>query len=875
MHGNVLCYLQFGDFAILRGAKEDFTIFGPVRGSLRIMILVGLVAWEYFRRLFQLGSGRKLRQVPIKGAEVWVHWACAFASQGLQKWIREFEVAVDPRSEGGGKKKTGKERFMERGKYFGSEVLGSAVMHLWGEYGAGRGMSPMLWKCWGQESDMSDGRVVKQELLMDAVWNGECLPFGGSHWEEMCSRAERDRDGYLGYEGYRALMKVFIGELPVQSAFVEDMEKFDVNMLEWLTIILHMGRRCRDVERESKGESKEAGRASCGICGDVSGVPSVRSDEGVSSLCDQVGIDLRTSSRRSVDEDEASTAGNYGMVSGVPFLKEVISLRSDGNRLVTKVGELVDVWISLVQGDQIRFLVGELNDEWEQICLGRANEVEIGEGSERCEKHEEWGIRRAHMEMTKRRLDRRIGDTRERYVLMDVFVTFMGYRMESVRTVIGRWVEKNGGSCADELFRKAREESRKGRWIEFELSEMLQMCVGGGCRMEMLKRRAVQCRLIWEIQNFLERRLMGLGEGGVREDVVEWGRSKIGAATIMLFIVSFPGVVVNVEECDEVLEVNETKNECWISLECVKKGDEAGDDVVKNEEERKMKLEIKVMCGVQKIGVVLEIRSGKKCKLGLLWEGENDFKWEWWREAFVGRLEGMEAWQKEMGIDGVEVEGGVVRRGVGQRRSVWMRTITERKIRVWREWSPFRFRICRLELENEELLRELRRQRERVAEYNVGRKFSRRVAYLPVQRMENVCYAHITEIVLKHSCVVVRETLKKGCLLEGDDLEENEFEETAIGGTGMGSENRGEHLVALSKTFEENQALMLLKMAALEYANTEGLKSSVEILCGRYGAQTRATDALELVRSYIGTILRPSSKDLRIEDGREKEMEED
>ncbi|KAI0567490.1 Sel1-repeat containing protein [Gracilaria domingensis] len=217
---------------------------------------------------------------------------------------------------------------------------------------------------------MDDGRVVKQELFRDAIEKGECLPFEASQIEHLKPYEVERGERHYGYDAYRELLGEFISELPVLSSFVIEMREFDVNMLEWLTILLHLGTTALKLENDISDAFDSSTEAA---------VPLSRSNEAVSLLCSQLGVKKHLHHVQNVTSLYASA----GLLSGIPILKSVISITSGGNRLVTKVGELVDVWVSLACGEQIRFLVDNLNDEWEKICFGVEHEQKAT--TQRCE----------------------------------------------------------------------------------------------------------------------------------------------------------------------------------------------------------------------------------------------------------------------------------------------------------------------------------------------------------------------------------------------------------------------------------------------------------------------------------------------------------
>ncbi|KAI0567491.1 hypothetical protein FGB62_2g345 [Gracilaria domingensis] len=128
LHGDVHCYLRFGSTELLRSHEEDAALLGPVFAAVRWVTFLGAMFCEYVLRV--VGKRRrKLKQVPMKPADVWIHWAATFASQGLKDWISDCEVAIDPRVQVDNIGIPLSKQFQKKGAYFGAELLASATLH--------------------------------------------------------------------------------------------------------------------------------------------------------------------------------------------------------------------------------------------------------------------------------------------------------------------------------------------------------------------------------------------------------------------------------------------------------------------------------------------------------------------------------------------------------------------------------------------------------------------------------------------------------------------------------------------------------------------------------------------------------------------------
>lgn len=876
MHGDVHCYLKFGNIELLTKKDGDLTLLGPLFSGGRWILFTGAVMFEFLMRIIRStkASRTRVKQVPFKPVDVWIHWAAAFASQGLQRWMSEFEVALEPwRREEKNRSKSGMERFQERGDYFAAEVLASATMHLWGEYGKEKGVSPFLWKGWDDLSEMSDGRVVKQELLREAIEKGICLPFGARQSRNLVEWTDVDGELRVGYDAYQESLREFISELPVQSSFVQEMRKFDVNMLEWLTIVLHIGHMAQALVRESasgngraEGEekvqnshvSREWSRSSRDGIDEESAEGVERGDEAVRNLCAQLNM-KETSLRMALKRDKSvreydQSGARVNLVSGIPIMRDLIAVTSDGNRLVTKVGELIDIWLSLVIGDQITFLVDKLNDEWESMCLGEElhsclDEENVGGPKDLIE---------THKELERRRLERRIADRDHRYGYLDQFVSFMGYRMEIVRTIIGRWVKKNNGKVGNDLFEISTQDVCEDESIEVELSGSMLCCLR---QIGAVRRRGVQCRLIWELQNYLEKTLLS---------EKNWNEKELGGRTngmiAMLFILSFPGLKISLRSEEHIPAIEQEMDYCCIDLECCKGNVEMnreedhvhrqGNEQGGQEHEERRTIEIYAMCGPQRMRIIADVGRSKWCSLRLKSCDGAAFKWEWWRDAFEGRLQGFQEWQTLLGVSASELDTGRIEAHGSV--IVEMSGITEAKTVTWREWTPFRTEFCRFELEVDGFLREpqVDGYKEAVVS-NEKLNSTYQAGVIPIQKVKKVSYKNANESALKHSCFMVQEMLK-----DRQGAGEISLEECR-----SSNAKKVDLILEACKRLDNAHALVLYRIAALHYGNSEGMRRSVEMLCGKGDGEGSVLEAIGVLQSFLGTLLSPNHRFVTLKSG--------
>lgn len=846
MHGNVHCFLSFGDdIDLLTHADDTIHLWDPVLAAVRWFRIFMAAVSDQFLRLIGKGKRRRFTQIPLRPVEIWARWASAFAAQGLREWISEFEAVLGPESQSIRSCETATEKLFQRGRYFGAEVLASASLHLWSEFHPGVASSPFLWDAWKEDSHMSDGRLVKQELFQEAIRSGEALPFGTPHLRDLEDQGEYEERANFTYEPYRDFLHEFISELPVKSIYTTEIRHFDVGMLEWLTILLHLGTLSLRIDRRNSrkensdqrsvgsSESTDSSESSSSSESSESTTENekfswIDSDQAVATLKAQLNTaEERFLSKSKGAEKQTSLSDSRDIQSAFPLGFNLISLPSKVNRLVTKVGELVDVWMALVSGGQISFLLNSLNEDWEQYCLGVHNTGTSikTQPSELCQ---------INVELEKRRLARRIADPSHRYRFMDHFITFMGYRMESVRTSLARWVAAKEGKCGNEFFDKIDPLLVGDIQVPVHLSGPLSSLLGSTRRANALRRRSVQCRLIWELQNNLESTLM------VKADFYEAVDTDqtFCVSLMMLFLLSFPSLTAAVHESSLAIEQDEPEGCCCIRIEGAQTRTLPCENGVFDADTT---VTIAPICGPQKFSVVVSITTTGQCSMRVF-AGQERFQWEWWRDAFLGRLEGLKEWQKQLNIPCVELdlaEKYAETPGISK-----LRTATHSSFQTWNEWTPFRAVICKYELESDGLLQqpcvvELKTPSIRDEKAGITNHF----VEIPVQDIKEVSYDEADDALLMHTCLLVQDALQYQPVL----VNAMQNEDT--------TDNPADLLMKLGDTLEPSRAVNLYEIAAVQYGRVDALRRSLQLLFTIGKTVDDYSRGLDILQTFLGTML--------------------
>ncbi|KAI0567489.1 Sel1-repeat containing protein [Gracilaria domingensis] len=413
--------------------------------------------------------------------------------------------------------------------------------------------------------------------------------------------------------------------------------------------------------------------------------------------------------------------------------------------------------------------------------------------------------------------------------------------MEPVRTAISSWVESHEPSCANDLFRSVSMEVMNELAIDVELSPSLSFVLDSPAKREILQKRRVQCRLIWELQSELERMLMKShieGKG--------WETELTRVATVILFLLSFPGLTLEISEVDElanVLEGKEGNGDCLINLGCyaLHCGPCKKSQGLEENGKYSVHVDVKVACGAQDLGVRIVIDVENKCAVKLKNGNQGPFKWKWWRDAFLGRLEGFQEWRRDVGVPAVNFDS--IRRKDSGTTIQHFVAVTQAKFRTWGEWPPFRTNFCRFELEI------------------VARTWIRSTQ----GRVRPICYTHATEDVLRDACLLVKETLQKGwdpCAVEQvDEIQDCEDKSVA------------ENTLRVARGFDDLGALVYYQKAAVEHGSTEGLKKSLDML--RHNGQTVEdfSKAIVLLHNFMGTVFSWRTLHLEVNEGGAEEID--
>lgn len=854
-----------------------------------LFIFFCLVAFvDVLRYAMGIRTSGKLHQVPQRPEEVWLNWSVVFVAQGLQTWIADFDVAEDPDATLIPESMKAMEHLEKRLSYYASEVLSSAVMQLWPELSdSSSSISPFFWNLWKEKSHMAEGRLVKDELLRSAIISGRGLPFGVPH---SLRRLTQRRKDHVGYGIYHRHLNSVIAALSIREEFCAEIDDFNIEMLEWLTVLLSLGSVASHHSVARIGEKNDSDLSS--DVNEDQSQSSHRTAEGKSqaqsNLAKQLNWSCRADptgcSKSRTDQSRSTTRirKKRPIPLSFPINFSWETLISD-NRHVLKVGEVIDVWLALSSGDGVSFLL-KVNPAWKDISKGNFPTSQIRSQSDLLRSNQNampsincsMNIREIHEELEQRRLRYQFADERPLDYSLSQYMTFMGYRMENVRTGMAQWLLNNriqpdvesSASLFHVDMKQGKEKQEKEPYrckISAELSNLFR-----DKQIESaLLRRCVQSRLIWELQEQLEESINTYCDQPTNNS----NGAPSNLQTILRCILCFPSLQVVTEPRQHHSSQSLDGQALTIHIDPIE------EDMLKQDHQEPFKLvQIRIIpvCAPQDCYVLLTFDSlGLYHRLTaaavIIWESSSIyFKWGLWRDAFLGRLSGKEKWRKDRLAKAVDL---FVTKGPLIADFDEIETPTGDSFTVWKGWMPFRVDFCKFEVENSSLLGSQLGVRTTVQLQN-EQNGTRSLERIITNQRQMVNYDEAQPRVLKHASTVIRNCLPKFIFrLQDEGRSENVLPQY------------NEDLLSLAdrlSTEDEcdiERIALLYESAALEYerkdSGREPLTKCVNFLF-RHGTATDApTRIVSVLTKFIANLLPRGEKSVSTlsEEGRKTLLE--
>ncbi|PXF41916.1 hypothetical protein BWQ96_08368 [Gracilariopsis chorda] len=383
-------------------------------------------------------------------------------------------------------------------------------------------------------------------------------------------QVEDESDMGVGYREFSRQLLSKVSNLLVRKEFCSETEQLGVEMLEWLTILIYMGRRSvklreEHLEKHEKSNGKEgtdSGHSADGSAADDGLVYDESLDQAMRNLREQLSCPVRYHS--GIEDNEKGNESEQKIaLPSFPFQTNWRGVISRNSHVL----EVVDVWLEIIAGDGLRFVL-ELNEKWSVLCRGRKYEdvgqVKYADASDRSTKTEnsdghtaqscDVRLQNVHKELGKLRLRYQFGDDDCKCTWgVSYGMAFMGYKMETVRSHLAEWVyqlrgevdsERNGSS----RFRQSLEDTENGVYSMSKscvLSDTLSRSFKYGAMKSTLRSRQFQVRLLWELQEHFEESVQIQGECN-KKTTPQYGPEMFEA--IALCVLSFSSLSVEVKD---------------------------------------------------------------------------------------------------------------------------------------------------------------------------------------------------------------------------------------------------------------------------------------------------------------------------------------
>lgn len=644
---------------------------------------------------------------PKDATEVWIRWATTFSSQGLSKWIRNYDIDHFPGNS------TGKCLGYEiRKKHFAKEIITSAFLLKEDisrtkkvTYHAGH---PLQWEYGSQAGDEKNeecwfhktGKVSQSQMLRYALRTGKGLPFGAKHIRTDGRRRRVSQDlERSGLSIFEYEVEKTARSMPPK--FGNEIDNFDYRKLESLTIMLNLGRwiveeKDNDTKEDHKKVKNE--KDSC--------------EHQISILTRHVGLpnDLKEISGINFKLDSFTGQETCGPFV-IPVFRGSEANKFGNNWNVTDESTVIDVWHAMRSGtsieDAIKYDEHLTNEMWKSAqresvhtkfidpylssvessaTIGsQKNADQYEEEEEIIENFESDGVREQNSIFVKRILARDFEARRNPNIHLEQSTSFLGIAMESLRSSLARHAfEEKGSEGCDWTPSVHLISGISDQLLCFEPSRALCSGIEAIQRQnrnicDYFERKNVQIRLVWEMQREIIKRI---GKKTGPENPV----------AILACILSFSSLAFRKIPIQENTSNGNNSNEpsgavqaCLLCLHPVYAP-------------QSFFVEVRVSAfETGSLSNKYEISAYIRNK-----ENEEFFDWEMWRDAFIGRMIGAREWKEDHEMDFFReyttfhgISNGFKQIRFNQGRS-------ENFMNVWMGWLPMQPQICEFELKKED-----------------------------------------------------------------------------------------------------------------------------------------------------------------------------
>lgn len=880
-----------------------------------------------------------VRLVPYKPVHVWMVWSSVFASQCLGSWISNFNITDSSLKL---ENVSSMQKFFEKELAFSSEFLSSIILQMIPEIALLKETSANCFSIpflSGINSENRERKLIElplvSEILETAARSGDIFPFECPHIKEdfeeqdtsiglfkrvfsfnifpaehpqgngardsQTTEEMRKNPNWMlnedikhnrGYARFQRILGRVLSEFPVldNDEFFPDIDKYwDTKAVDALTTLLFVGYLGVKNDDE-RAQAFEIRTNRNGDVGSLSAQEEYNKHEIVNNQDGEDSMALKNLEehlgyyiRKGINDRRLGTKSVTSPFKiSCPFPYPWERVLSSNNKNVLLVAEIADLWISMSAGSDFDFLLNKISADWKNWCQGniQSNEHESDERDDEVEQAiKEKDLVMIHKHIEIRRLRFKFADKIYLHGRLDQFMTFMGYGMETVRSILTfiivsiydnkEFVRLDQGRnlehfVSDYVLEPTIHDSF------FNLPDVFQMKGGllnsfllAEDKENFFKKSASQVRLLWEIKNEIEEKclrdfnfldhgkkfLFNFEEEDLRNLIQKENIISLTPYLVVLCILSFPSIsfLPESEDCRSQNRENDvgisfqSRNRFFIIPRCGPQNVKISVTILNHDGERKVSY---------KVGISLQ-------------DQRSDFKFIWrlWRDAFTGRLQGMSEWRKLNGLMSHNPSISESNILVSPEKSDFF---FEKEISIWRGWYPFRGSFALYEIAGTGILKQGRRIEKisPVVFYTAEKRYN--LQQIAVRKVETVNYEKASPQVRRNFSVLMNYFIKNPLKKIGD-----------------GSST--DYIFELSKTFEEKKdflaASQILEILALNQNDLEALKRWFSIFFNEQGAKyvlkeefpkytMRRTfqelkNAANLIEGFLGTFYSPS-------DGNEK-----
>lgn len=619
-----------------------------------------------------------LSMKPYKKYETFVRWAICYLSQFGKHWL------IDSRTQSFDNASWEGRRYN-----FAAEVWATASLRMETDCDL-KGINPKVTVLPGNKDETS---FLAPNLWSEFSTSPNDQLFAKKVLLDFCYRTKKGfpyntpillpEEGNLSSGVHKALINDALSELP--SHLFDIVDGLKPEQLEWFAIFICIG--------EWNG---------CAI-NDGSFFPSDHSPGSITRTTPAVNKSALKSSHAPVRllQDQLGMDDDLTLNKCTfPFVRQGYGRFLWRNRSVLQVSARIDNWLALSIGHQFSKLFrrnaafGPDSDSFIAAHMLEANVLPTPPASSVAASESQPNVRVNEHERSDRifKYHRHLEMARLRYQLarvdapfrhLDQGITFMGCAMESLRSFLAEHLGHDRHQLSDDEDSNENIES----WtpplpvdttVSFPISSQLVACFKalveedpkGQDRFDS----TMQERLLWECQNGVVKIL----EEKLDIQHVDWENDKRPqefAQTMMLVIFAFPALHVQHMHPNVKKDASET-----------------------------LTFSVSALASPQRYAVIVEgSATNTRIIMRLIDEsGEQpQFRWQDWRDAFLGRLFGKAEWQRSHYMRDLQVNRTRERM---EKRWKEVPIGENRAIPLWEGWQPFRARIRKYELEHSSLI---------------------------------------------------------------------------------------------------------------------------------------------------------------------------